>query len=64
MKQQVLRFYFKDEATNFNVDVTNDNNFKSFMYNAKLLEITEADGDNGILKNKECNNCCVIQLFK
>ena len=33
-----LRFYFKDEETNFNVDIANDNNFKSFMYKAKLYE--------------------------
>ena len=25
-----LWFYFKDEATNFNADITNTNNFKSF----------------------------------
>ena len=41
----------KDEATNFNADIVNNNNFKSFMYKAKLLENTEADGINGILKN-------------
>ena len=33
------------------VMVANGNNFKSFMHNTKLLENTEADGDNGILKN-------------
>ena len=46
-----LRFYSKHEATNFNADIANDNNFKSFMYQAKLLENNEADGDNAILKN-------------
>ena len=47
-----LWFYSKDEATNFNADVANNNNnFKSFMHKAKLLENTEADGGNGILKN-------------
>ena len=45
-----LWFYSKDKATNFNADIANDYNFKSFMYKAKLLE-AEADGDNRILKN-------------
>ena len=30
-------FYFKDEATNFNANISNDNDFKSFKYKAKLL---------------------------
>ena len=42
---------FKDEATNSNVDIANDINFKSFEYKAKLLGNTEVDGTNGILKN-------------
>ena len=46
-----LWFYSKDEETNFNADIANTNNFKYFMYKAKLLENTEADGDNVILKN-------------
>ena len=37
-----LWFYSKDEATNFNADIANDNNFKSFMYKAKSLETTVA----------------------
>ena len=51
------RFYFKDEATNFDADVANnnnnnnDNNFKSVEYEAKLLGNTEAERKNGILKN-------------
>ena len=32
-----LWFYLKDEVTDFNADVANDNNFKSFMYRTKLL---------------------------
>ena len=28
-------FYSKDETTNFNADVTNDKNFKSFEYKTK-----------------------------
>ena len=27
--------------------------FKSFKYKAKLLENTESDGENGILKNQQ-----------
>ena len=46
-----LWFYSKDEATNFNADIANANNYKSFTYKVKLLENTEADGDNGIFKN-------------
>ena len=46
-----LWFCSKDEATDFNADIANTKNFKSFMYKAKLLENTEADGANGILKN-------------
>ena len=40
-----------DEATNFNADIANTNNFKSFKYKAKLLGKNEADGANGILRN-------------
>ena len=29
-----LWFYSKDEASNFNADISNDNNFTSFKYNA------------------------------
>ena len=32
-----LLFYSKDEATNFNADIANDDNFKCFKYKAKLL---------------------------
>ena len=31
-----LWFYSKGEATPFNIDIVNDNHFKSFMYMAKL----------------------------
>ena len=57
-----LWFYSKYEATNFNADIANDNNFKSFRYKAKVLENTEAEGGNGIFK--KCNNCCAIKIFK
>ena len=46
-----LWFCSKDEATNFNAGITNDNNFKSFKYKTKLLLNTEVDRTNGILKN-------------
>ena len=37
-----LWFYSKDEATNFDNNIANTNNFKSFKYEAKLLENTVA----------------------
>ena len=46
-----LWFFSEDEATNFNAGISNGNNFKSFKYKVKLLENTEVDGANGILKN-------------
>ena len=50
-----LWFYSNDEATNFNNDIVNTNNFKSFEYKAKLLRYTVAqpapDQAHGILKN-------------
>ena len=46
-----LWFYSKDEATNFNTDIANNNNFKYFEYKNKLLGNTVADGANGILRN-------------
>ena len=46
-----LKFYSKDEATNFDIDIA-DGIFKSFKYKVKLLSKTIADGVNGILKNK------------
>ena len=57
-----LRFYSKDRATNFNADITDDNDFKSFDNKVKLLENTEANGANGILRKS--NNCCAIRIFK
>ena len=58
-----LWFYSKDEATNFNADIANDDNFKSFKYNAKLLGNTAAQNDNaanGILKNSKIAVSLVI----
>ena len=51
----ILWFYSKDEVTGFNSDIASDNDFKSFMYRAKLLGNTAAqiypNNTNGILKN-------------
>ena len=41
-----LWFYSKDEATNYNNDITNINKFKSFKCKSKLLGNTETDGAN------------------
>ena len=50
-----LWFYSKDEATDFNAVIGNDNSFKSFEYKTKLLGNTVAQPDpndaSGILKN-------------
>ena len=40
----------KVEATKFNANIANANTFESFMYKAKFLENTEADGGNEHLK--------------
>ena len=51
-----LWFYSKDEATDFNINVGNTNNFKPFKYNNKLLRNREAQADNaanGILKMQQ-----------
>ena len=34
-------FYSKEEVTNFNNDIADTNDFKSFKYNTKLLQETE-----------------------
>ena len=50
-----LWFYSKDELTDFNNNIANTNDFKSFKYKAKSLGNTEAQPNpnhtNGILKN-------------
>ena len=50
-----LWFYFKDEATNCNANIANDDDFKSFKDKVKLLGYTAAQPDpnaaNGILRN-------------
>ena len=50
-----MSFYSKDEAFNFNNNIANTDNFKSFKYKAKFLENTEAQADNAAnrtLKNE------------
>ena len=47
-----LWFYSKNEETGFDNDIANNNGFKSLKNKAKLLENTEIDGKNGILRNK------------
>ena len=44
-------FYSKDDANEFNADITNNNNLKSFMCKKKLLGDTEPNVANGILKS-------------
>ena len=46
-----LWFYSRDEVTNFNADIEDTNNFKSFKYNTELIRNTGTDGVNGILRN-------------
>ena len=51
-----LWFCLKDKATDFNANIANDSNFKSFKYKAKLSRKTVAQRNpnhaNLILKNK------------
>ena len=54
-------FYSKDEATNFDSEIAN-NNLESFEYKTKSLGNIEADGNNVI--KKKCNNCRAIKIFK
>ena len=58
----ILWFYSKDKATNFDVNIADKNNFKSFNYKAKLFENTAVDGDNSMLK--KCSNHCTIKISK
>ena len=44
-----LWFYCKDEATNFNANISDNDHFKSFMYKTKLIGSTTAE--NQILRN-------------
>ena len=61
-----LWFYSKDEATDFNNNIANTDDFKSFKYKVKLLGNTAAqpapNNVNGILR--KCNNCCAIKKPK
>ena len=44
-------FYSKDQANNFNANITNNRNLVYFSLNAKLLKNTFAEGNNSILAN-------------
>ena len=61
-----LWFYSKEEATDFDADIANDDNFKSFKYKANLLGSTAAwlppNDANGTLK--KWNNCCDVKTFQ
>ena len=46
-------FYSKDEATNFNIDVANIDDFKYFKYKAKLIGNTVAARANAIIKKTQ-----------
>ena len=45
-------FYSEDEAANFNVDIADADDFKSFECKTKLMGQTEADGATGIFGNR------------
>ena len=57
-----LWFYSKDEATNFNVDIENTDDFKSFKDKAKLIGNTVAEKANTVLKKG--NICRAINISK
>ena len=46
-----LWFYSKDEATDFDADIANNDNFKSFKYKAKLIWNAAANGAKRMVKN-------------
>ena len=46
-----LWLYSKDKAKNFNANIEDNKAFKFFKYKAKLLGNSNADRNNGILKN-------------
>ena len=51
-----LQFCSKDDASSFNANIANTDNFKSFKYKAKLLVNTETQADNaanGIFKMQQ-----------
>ena len=56
-----LWFYSEDEAANFNINIADADDFKSFEYKAKFLQNTKADGGNWFLKK---HNCYAIEIFQ
>ena len=59
---EYLWFYSKNKATDINADIADSNNFKSFMYKAKLLENTRAKWSKW--NSKKYTICCTIKIFK
>ena len=60
---KTLWFYSKDEANNFDNNIVNTNNFKSFKNKAKLLENTVAQlGPN--LRNEILRNATIVVPLK
>ena len=61
-----LSFYSKDEANNFNAEIANNHDLKSFKYKTKLLENTVAqpapNQPKGIFK--KFNHRCAIKILK
>ena len=53
-------FYSKDEATNFNNDIADTNDFKSFRYKTKSFKNTK----NNEKTRLERNNSCAIKMLK
>ena len=58
-----LWLYSKDEASNFNADIANDDNFKSFKYKSKLFGSKAAQAENAA-DGIKYSNCCVIKTLK
>ena len=58
-----LWLYSKDEASNFNADIANDDNFKSFKYKSKLLGSKAAQAENAA-DGIKYSNCCVFKTLK
>ena len=57
-----LWFYSKDEATSFNNNIGNKDDFISFEFKDKSQKNTEVNGANGILK--DLHNCSATKLYK
>ena len=58
------RFYSKDEVTNFNADIANDNNFKTFEYKVIRKHRRSSQLKSCKWNSKKYNICCAIKIFK